>query len=116
MGNAIVKAFKPEVTPGPYQEPSFDTMYGFPEGRKERGLSFSFTLCHHHTSFTSIYIYFLVMIATEDEMMSAKLPLENRDYCAHLALKILQCRKEVWPWAYKCTPEKHEYLNCEYEE
>lgn len=41
MGNGIVKAFKPEVTPGPYQEPSFDVMYGFPEGRKERGLLFS---------------------------------------------------------------------------
>ena len=112
MGNGIVKAFKPEVTPGPYQEPSFDVMYGFPEGRKERGLLFSYTLCHHQMNFYGL----LVMIATEEQMMSAKLPLENRDYCAHLALKILECRKEVWPWAYKCTPEKHEYLNCQYEE
>lgn len=56
------------------------------------------------------------MIATEEEMKSAKLPLEDRDYCAHIALKVFQCRKEVWPWAYKCTPEKHEYLNCQYEE
>lgn len=58
----------------------------------------------------------LVMIATEEEMISAKLPLENRDYCAHLALKLQQCRKEVWPWAWKCNPEKHEYLSCQYEE
>lgn len=56
------------------------------------------------------------MIATEEEMISAKLPLENRDYCAHLALKVQQCRKEVWPWAWKCNPEKHEYLSCQYEE
>lgn len=56
------------------------------------------------------------MIATQEQMESAKLPMENRDYCAHLALKLLQCRKEVWPWAYQCTPEKHEYLNCQYEE
>ena len=73
MGNGIVKAFKPEVTPGPYQEPSFDVMYGFPEGRKERGLLFSYTLCHHQMNFYG----FLVMIATEEQMMSAKLPLKS---------------------------------------
>lgn len=75
---------------------------------------FSLPLCHHHLIFTNIFC--LVMIATEEEMKSAKLPLEDRDYCAHIALKVFQCRKEVWPWAYKCTPEKHEYLNCQYEE
>ncbi|KAG5670342.1 hypothetical protein PVAND_000616 [Polypedilum vanderplanki] len=93
MGNGIALAHKPEVTPPPFCDIQFDPMMGFPEGRKER-----------------------VMIATEEEMVAAKLPYEQRDYCAHLAIKLLQCRKEVWPWAYKCQPERHEYLTCEYED
>ncbi len=56
------------------------------------------------------------MIATEEEMLAAKLPLDKRDYCAHLALNLLKCRKEVWPWYVNCAPEKHEYFNCQYEE
>lgn len=57
-----------------------------------------------------------VMIATEEEMISAKLPLEERDYCAHLKIKYLACRADVWPLAYKCHHEKHAVLNCSYEE
>lgn len=115
MGNGITLALRPEITPNPnLNESQFDPLTGFPNGRKERGMNFfliQFPFVYHF-----FILSFSVMIATEDEMVSAKLPLENRDYCAHLALKVLQCRKEVWPWAWKCQPEKHEYLNCQYEE
>jgi hypothetical protein len=37
MGSAIAKARNPEMIPGPNDEPSFDPMLGFPNGRKERG-------------------------------------------------------------------------------
>lgn len=60
--------------------------------------------------------YFLVMIATEEQMRSAKLKLNERDYCAHLLLKFRGCRREHWPFVVKCEHEKHEYLNCQYEE
>lgn len=56
------------------------------------------------------------MIATEAEMVSAKLLLEERDYCAHKLIEYKACRADVWPWAYRCAPEKHEYSNCQYEE
>nr|CAI5868181.1 unnamed protein product [Callosobruchus analis] len=56
------------------------------------------------------------MIATEEEMRSAMIPLEDRDYCAHHLLKYRGCRKEYWPWVYKCHHEKHAYLNCKYDE
>lgn len=56
------------------------------------------------------------MIATEQEMVSAKLPLKDRDYCAHLLLKFRSCRKDNWPWAVNCEHEKHAYLTCQYEE
>lgn len=56
------------------------------------------------------------MVATKEEMISAKIPLEDRDYCAHKLIQYKACRADVWPWAYKCTPEKHEYVHCQYEE
>ncbi|XP_071453457.1 NADH dehydrogenase [ubiquinone] 1 beta subcomplex subunit 7 [Hetaerina americana] len=94
MGNAwALYVSDPEGTPTPLKESAFDPLYGFPNGRKER-----------------------VMIATEEEMDSAKLPLDSRDYCAHLLLKYQSCRADVWPFAYKCAHEKHEYLTCEYED
>jgi NADH dehydrogenase (ubiquinone) 1 beta subcomplex subunit 7 len=62
------------------------------------------------------YLSFPVMIASEAEMVSAKIPLENRDYCAHKLITYQACRADVWPWAYKCVPEKHDYLNCELDE
>ncbi|XP_052862378.1 NADH dehydrogenase [ubiquinone] 1 beta subcomplex subunit 7 [Anopheles cruzii] len=94
MGNYVsLYLTNPKGTPVPLTEPSFDPNLGFPHGRKAR-----------------------VMIATEEEMEAAKLPLENRDYCAHKLIQYRACRADVWPWAYKCAHEKHEYLNCEYDD
>lgn len=56
------------------------------------------------------------MIATVEEMESAKIPLEERDFCAHKKIEFLACRNDVWPWAYKCHDEKHAVLHCLYEE
>lgn len=56
------------------------------------------------------------MIATEAEMISAKIPLEERDYCAHKKIDYLACRADVWPWAYQCHHAKHDVLNCQYDE
>ncbi|XP_045600715.1 NADH dehydrogenase [ubiquinone] 1 beta subcomplex subunit 7 [Procambarus clarkii] len=83
----------PAITPDYTKGPTFDPLYGFPEGRKER-----------------------VMLATLEEMESVQLPLDKRDYCAHLAIKNRACREREWPLVYKCAHEKHEYLNCEYED
>lgn len=56
------------------------------------------------------------MVATPEQMESAKLEVADRDYCAHLLISYNACRKEVWPWVYQCHHEKHEYQQCEYEE
>jgi hypothetical protein len=37
MGNGWALYSDPEGTPHPMKEPSFDPLYGFPNGRKERG-------------------------------------------------------------------------------
>ncbi|XP_069692348.1 NADH dehydrogenase [ubiquinone] 1 beta subcomplex subunit 7 [Periplaneta americana] len=93
MGNAWALYADPEGTPHPLKGPSFDPLYGFPNGRKER-----------------------VMIATQEEMESARLPLEDRDFCAHLLLKYRACRADRAPWLWQCEHQKHEYLHCEYED
>ncbi|KAK8379605.1 hypothetical protein O3P69_019511 [Scylla paramamosain] len=83
----------PNVTPDYKTGPTFDPLYGFPEGRKER-----------------------VMLVTQEEMESVGLPVDKRDYCAHLAVKHRACREKVWPWAFKCGHERHEYLQCQHED
>lgn len=60
--------------------------------------------------------YCLVMIATEEEMQSAKLPLDQRDYCAHTKIEHLRCLADVWPLAYRCAHQKHAQSICLYEE
>jgi hypothetical protein len=47
MGNAWALYSDPEGTPHPLQGPSFDPLYGFPNGRKERGkwIMFPANLC-----------------------------------------------------------------------
>lgn len=74
--------------------------------------------CKLHVQDIGHYIccWFIVMIATEEEMQSAKLALEDRDYCAHILLKYRACRADKAPWYWRCAHEKHEYLQCEYEE
>ncbi|KAJ8887914.1 hypothetical protein PR048_007398 [Dryococelus australis] len=93
VGNAWALYVHPDVTPHPLKESSFDPLYGFERGRKPR-----------------------VMIATQEEMESAKLPLQDRGYCAHKLLEYKACRADVAPWLYKCGHKKHEYLHCEYGE
>lgn len=56
------------------------------------------------------------MIATKDEMDSARLNPDQRDYCAHILLRLLACKSETWPWVYKCHHQKENYLECEFEE
>ncbi|XP_060809866.1 NADH dehydrogenase [ubiquinone] 1 beta subcomplex subunit 7-like [Amyelois transitella] len=54
-----------------------------------------------------------VMLACEDDLKSARIPLKHRDYCAHLLIKYHMCRYKNMPFLLKCAHEKHAYLNCE---
>lgn len=56
------------------------------------------------------------MIATKAEMESAKIPIDERDYCAHKLIHYRACRADVFPFVYQCHHEKHDYLTCEYDE
>ncbi|OQR76577.1 NADH dehydrogenase-like [Tropilaelaps mercedesae] len=70
-----------------------DPLEGFPNGRKPR-----------------------VMIATKEEMMSAKIPLDRRDYCAHKLIDYKNCRYMNFPFFVNCRHEYHDYEQCEYDD
>ena len=56
------------------------------------------------------------MQATQAEMQAARLPLEARDFCAHLLIPLNNCRRDAYylPWA--CKHERHLYEGCQYKE
>ncbi|MCD7454424.1 hypothetical protein HAX54_024823 [Datura stramonium] len=55
------------------------------------------------------------MIATQAEMVEAKVPLSYRDQCAHLLIPLNKCRQTEFYLPWKCEDERHSYEKCEYE-
>ncbi|XP_052203931.1 NADH dehydrogenase [ubiquinone] 1 beta subcomplex subunit 7 [Diospyros lotus] len=55
------------------------------------------------------------MIATQEEMVNAKVPIPYRDQCAHLLIPLNKCRQAEFYLPWKCEPERHTYEKCEYE-
>ncbi|KAK4423328.1 NADH dehydrogenase [ubiquinone] 1 beta subcomplex subunit [Sesamum alatum] len=55
------------------------------------------------------------MIATQEEMVEARVPIPYRDQCAHLLIPLNKCRQSEFYLPWKCGPERHSYEKCEYE-
>ncbi|XP_077981537.1 NADH dehydrogenase [ubiquinone] 1 beta subcomplex subunit 7-like [Glandiceps talaboti] len=83
----------PDTAPDLHKIPTFDPLYGFENGRKEREMK-----------------------ATQEEMDRAKIPLNQRDYCAHLLIDLMKCKRDNYPWFNECSHQKHVYDQCEYED
>ena len=62
------------------------------------------------------YIKFLEMQVTAEEMAEAKVPLNLRDYCAHLFIPLMKCRKDNYYLPWKCKKEKHTWEECQFQE
>jgi len=56
------------------------------------------------------------MKVTHEEMESANVPHQYRDYCAHLYIDYMRCRQKNTPWYKACAHEKHLHADCEYAE
>ncbi|GLJ52617.1 hypothetical protein SUGI_1119820 [Cryptomeria japonica] len=54
-------------------------------------------------------------IATQEEMMKARVPLGYRDQCAHLLIPLNECRVKEFYLPWKCEHDRHTYEKCEYE-
>lgn len=55
-------------------------------------------------------------LATQEEMMKAKIPLAFRDSCAHLLIPLNKCRRKTMYMPWKCTDERHAYEKCQHGE
>lgn len=55
------------------------------------------------------------MIATQEEMVEARVPIPYRDQCAHLLIPLNKCRQAELYLPWKCENERHSYEKCEYE-
>uniref|UniRef100_A0AC35U4M0 NADH dehydrogenase [ubiquinone] 1 beta subcomplex subunit 7 n=1 Tax=Rhabditophanes sp. KR3021 TaxID=114890 RepID=A0AC35U4M0_9BILA len=91
---SIENATSPETAPRVDRPPTFDPLYGFEHGRKERQ-----------------------MIATTEEMDQWNLTTGQRDYCAHLLIPFMKCQKQNMPFAgHACDGERHQWDRCEYDD
>ncbi|XP_059191782.1 NADH dehydrogenase [ubiquinone] 1 beta subcomplex subunit 7 [Centropristis striata] len=92
MGAHMVRRYITErdTEPDPSGNYEFDPKFGFPE-RVERE-----------------------MVATQEQMNMAMLPLGQRDYCAQYLLKFLKCKRDNWPNILACKHERHDWDYCEH--
>lgn len=68
-------------------------------------------------NFTQVIWYVIsVMVATEEEMIAADIPPDQRDYCAHHLIDFYKCKREKMPWVASCKDKLHTYRHCEEEE
>lgn len=92
MGSHLVRSYitESDVTPDPRKPSEYDPNLGFGE-RKER-----------------------VMLASQEQMNQAMLPVEQRDYCAHHLIKLMKCKRDNFPNFLACKHERHDWDYCEH--
>ena len=56
------------------------------------------------------------MKVTLEEMKANQIPLNFRDYCAHILIPLNDCRVKHWYSPWQCTELRHGYEKCQYEE
>eukprot|EP01115_Flamella_aegyptia_P000830 TRINITY_DN112426_c0_g2_i1.p1 TRINITY_DN112426_c0_g2~~TRINITY_DN112426_c0_g2_i1.p1 ORF type:complete len:93 (+),score=17.84 TRINITY_DN112426_c0_g2_i1:40-279(+) len=60
--------------------------------------------------------YERVMPVSLETMEEERVPIEWRDYCAHILIPLNRCRVENYFLPWKCNEERHEYERCQYVE
>lgn len=68
------------------------------------------------TQQTILCTFSLEMQVTEEEMADAKVPLNLRDYCAHLFIPLTICKKDNYYVPWKCKKEQHLWDDCQFQE
>ncbi|MBN3314862.1 NDUB7 dehydrogenase, partial [Atractosteus spatula] len=94
MGAHLVRRYvtSPDTEPDPLKPAGFAPDFGF-LNRKER-----------------------VMVATQQQMDDAQLPLSQRDYCAHYLIKLMKCNRDYWPNFLACKQERYDWDYCEHQD
>ena len=53
---------------------------------------------------------------SEKAMQDAKLEPYERDYCAHFLADLYRCKRDNYPFVFRCKHMKHPYDECQYQE
>uniref|UniRef100_A0A0B7A071 NADH dehydrogenase [ubiquinone] 1 beta subcomplex subunit 7 n=1 Tax=Arion vulgaris TaxID=1028688 RepID=A0A0B7A071_9EUPU len=95
MGNVwYTYVSHPDTAPDFRSPPTFDPLYGFPNGRQERKIK-----------------------ATREELDKANIPLNRRDYCVDHFLALTKCRQEyITKLSSPCSHYLHEWEHCLFED
>jgi len=56
------------------------------------------------------------MIATREELEYWQIPLHLRDYCAHIQIKLTECRRINYANPHACHHELHDVERCQWEQ
>jgi NADH dehydrogenase (ubiquinone) 1 beta subcomplex subunit 7 len=55
-----------------------------------------------------------VSYVSREEMHDAKVPLDYRDYCAHLLIPLNRCRQQEMYLPWKCETLRNAYEKCQH--
>ncbi|XP_065521043.1 NADH dehydrogenase [ubiquinone] 1 beta subcomplex subunit 7 isoform X1 [Lathamus discolor] len=54
------------------------------------------------------------MVASPEVLAAARLPLEQRDFCAHHLVKLLRCKRDAFPEPWRCRDLQHHWEACQH--
>ncbi|KAM6389900.1 NADH dehydrogenase [ubiquinone] 1 beta subcomplex subunit 7 [Rhynochetos jubatus] len=54
------------------------------------------------------------MVASAEQLAGGRVPLEQRDFCAHHLLRLLRCHRDAFPAPWECQPLRHAWDACQH--
>uniref|UniRef100_A0A8B9IWI6 NADH dehydrogenase [ubiquinone] 1 beta subcomplex subunit 7 n=1 Tax=Amazona collaria TaxID=241587 RepID=A0A8B9IWI6_9PSIT len=81
-----------DTEPDPLQTPTFPPELGLPQRRPR------------------------TMVAPPEVLAAARIPLQQRDFCAHLLVLLQRCQRGAFPEPWSCSDLKHRGERCEHED
>ncbi|XP_061209753.1 NADH dehydrogenase [ubiquinone] 1 beta subcomplex subunit 7 [Neopsephotus bourkii] len=79
-----------DTEPDPLRMPTFPPELGMPERRPR------------------------TMVASAEVLAAARVPLEQRDFCAHHLVKLLRCKRDAFPAPWSCRDLQHGWEACQH--
>ncbi|XP_065521044.1 NADH dehydrogenase [ubiquinone] 1 beta subcomplex subunit 7 isoform X2 [Lathamus discolor] len=79
-----------DTEPDPLRVPTFPAELGMPQRRPR------------------------TMVASPEVLAAARLPLEQRDFCAHHLVKLLRCKRDAFPEPWRCRDLQHHWEACQH--
>ncbi|NXF56320.1 NDUB7 dehydrogenase, partial [Oceanites oceanicus] len=54
------------------------------------------------------------MVATAQQLADGRVPLDQRDFCAHHLLRLLRCQRDAFPLPWGCHALRHAWDACQH--